>query len=86
MFETYRMLGREREAELLREAERLQDLTSSALWARLVGALSRARQAIAPARFRARAELACDLEPYLRWLEDQWRADEMLRRIERGSP
>jgi hypothetical protein len=44
MFETYRMLGREREQELQREAERLHALPPSKVWARVRAAGSSARQ------------------------------------------
>ena len=45
MFETYRMLGSEREAELLREAERLHALPPSRAWTRLAASFARARRA-----------------------------------------
>jgi hypothetical protein len=44
MYETYKMLGAEREAELLREAERLHRLPSSRWRARLARAWSPARR------------------------------------------
>jgi hypothetical protein len=44
MFETYRMLGGQREAELLREAQRLHALPPPRFRARLSRALSLARR------------------------------------------
>jgi hypothetical protein len=51
MFETYRMLGVQREAELLRAAQRLHSRPSSRLWVRLAGAaLSPVRRLAVQAR------------------------------------
>ncbi len=66
MFETYRMLGGEREAELLREAQRLHALPSRRLHARFAQALSLAQRLVV--RFpggtaRVRATSAGDSEP-----------------------
>jgi hypothetical protein len=41
MFETYRMLGRQREAELQHEADRLHALPPSKLWARVTACVSK---------------------------------------------
>ncbi len=43
MFETYRMLGEQREAELLQQAQRLHALPPARVWAGLAGAFSHAR-------------------------------------------
>jgi hypothetical protein len=43
MFETYRMLGEQREAELLQQAQRLHALPPARAWAGLAGAFSHAR-------------------------------------------
>ena len=59
MFETYRMLGAEREAELLHEAQRLQALPPAQLWIRLSRVVSVVRRP-APA---ANAERARAAEP-----------------------
>lgn len=50
MFETYRMLGAEREAELLREAQRLHALPPPKFCARLARALLLARRLALPDR------------------------------------
>jgi hypothetical protein len=50
MFETYRMLGDEREAKLLREAQRLHALPPSKFCARLSRAFSLARRLVLPDR------------------------------------
>jgi hypothetical protein len=49
MFETYRMLGREREAELQREADRLHALPPARLWGRMKAGLSPPRRRAARA-------------------------------------
>jgi hypothetical protein len=48
MFETYKMLGAEREAELLRDAQRLRVLPPSRLWAWLSAVFSVARRTAHP--------------------------------------
>ena len=77
MYETYRMLGAEREAELRREAERLQRLPSSRWWACVESTLSSARRlAVRPRRSTVHPQTTAEAAAVVatgRHNEDEWR-------------
>lgn len=63
MFETYRMLGAEREADLLREARRLHALPSGGAGRRVARALSAGRRLVTWLRGEMNPPLSDDPAP-----------------------